>query len=50
MNWAWHQDLRPVPKLILIALADAVVDLDHPLVRKLLDTRHRLQIKKRQGD
>jgi len=30
--------------------AHAAVDPDHPLVRKLLDTRHRLQIKKRQGD
>jgi len=28
----------------------AAVDPDHPLVRKLLDTRHRLQLKKPQGD
>ena len=23
MNWAWHQKLKPVPKLVLMALADA---------------------------
>lgn len=23
MNWAWHQALKPVPKLVLMALADA---------------------------
>lgn len=26
MNWAWHQDLKPVPKLVLMALADAADD------------------------
>jgi len=26
MNWAWHQDIKPVPKLILMALADAADD------------------------
>ena len=26
MNWAWHQALRPVPKLVLMALADAADD------------------------
>ncbi len=26
MNWAWHQDIKPVPKLILMALADAAED------------------------
>jgi len=26
MNWAWQQDLRPTPKLILMALADAADD------------------------
>ena len=26
MNWAWHQALKPVPKLILMALADAADD------------------------
>ena len=26
MNWAWHQDLKPVPKLVLMALADAAYD------------------------
>ncbi len=26
MNWAWHQDLTPTPKLILMALADAADD------------------------
>jgi hypothetical protein len=26
MNWAWHQDLPPTPKLILMALADAADD------------------------
>ena len=26
MNWAWHQDLKPVPKLVLMALADAAND------------------------
>jgi len=26
MNWAWHQALKPVPKLVLMALADAADD------------------------
>ena len=26
MNWAWHQGLKPVPKLVLMALADAADD------------------------
>jgi len=26
MNWAWRQDVKPVPKLILMALADAADD------------------------
>ena len=26
MHWAWHQALKPVPKLILMALADAADD------------------------
>ena len=26
MNWAWYQDLKPVPKLVLMALADAAND------------------------
>lgn len=26
MNWAWHQSLKPVPKLVLMALADAADD------------------------
>ena len=26
MNWAWHQDIKPVPKLVLMALADAADD------------------------
>jgi len=26
MNWAWHQALKPVPKLVLMALADASDD------------------------
>ncbi len=27
MNWAWHQSLKPVPKLVLMALADAADDM-----------------------
>jgi len=27
MNWAWHQSLKPVPKLVLMALADAADDI-----------------------
>ena len=27
MNWAWHQKLKPVPKLVLMALADAADDI-----------------------
>ena len=26
MNWAWYQELKPVPKLVLMALADAAND------------------------
>ena len=26
MNWAWYQNLKPVPKLVLMALADAADD------------------------
>ena len=26
MHWAWHQALKPVPKLVLMALADAADD------------------------
>ena len=26
MNWAWQQALKPVPKLVLMALADAADD------------------------
>ena len=26
MNWAWQQLLKPVPKLVLMALADAADD------------------------
>ena len=26
MNWAWRQKLKPVPKLVLMALADAADD------------------------
>ncbi|MEA2078936.1 MAG: helix-turn-helix domain-containing protein, partial [Pseudomonadota bacterium] len=26
LNWAWHQILKPVPKLVLMALADAADD------------------------
>jgi hypothetical protein len=27
MNWVWHQKLKPVPKLVLMALADAADDI-----------------------
>ena len=26
MNWAWHQGIKPVPKLVLMVLADAADD------------------------
>jgi hypothetical protein len=39
MNWAWHQDLKPVPKLVLMALADAADDQGICITTSLLNKK-----------